>query len=107
MTRSVVAGGLSVLLCCAGPTVAQDQGPPLSPPALEPPATSQAPATPRPRAASRVGSNTVAGSNGKPKGAEPAESRPLLVIPGVTAPVPSLPGSRPTRPGSVGGNGGR
>ncbi len=103
MTKSVLAGGLSVLLCCASLTAAQDQGPPLSPPALEPPAPSQAPATPRPRAASHAGSNTVAGSNGKPVNAAPAESHPLLVIPGVTAPVPSRPGLRPSRPGSVGG----
>ena len=105
MTRGVLAGGLSVsgLLFCASLAVAQDQAPPLTPPALDPPATAPAPGTPRPRSAS--GSSPASSSTTKPAQAAPAEHRPLLVIPGVTAPVPSRPGTRPNRPRSVAGTG--
>jgi len=107
MTRGVLAGGLSGLLFCAGLAVAQDQAPPLTPPALEPPATAPALATPRPRSASASRSNSSSASSPttKPAQAAPAESRPLLVIPGVTAPVPSRPGTRPNRPQPVAGTG--
>src|SRR5271157_2323866 len=105
MTRGVLAGGLSGLLFCAGLAVAQDQAPPLTPPALEPPATAPALATPRPRSASGSNSSSASSPTTKPSQAAPAESRPLLVIPGVTAPVPSRPGTRPNRPRPVAGTG--
>ena len=109
MTRGVLAGGLSGLLFCASLAGAQDQVPPMTPPALDPPATAPAPATPRPRSASASasGSNSSPASSptAKPAQAAPAESRPLLIIPGVTAPVPSRPGTRPNRPRSVAGTG--
>ncbi len=98
MTRGVLAGGLSALLFCAGLAVAQDQAPPLTPPALDPPAAAPAAATPQPRSAAGSGSSTSSSPTGKPTQANPAESRPLLVIPGVTAPVPARPGTRPNRP---------
>src|SRR5208282_3164546 len=105
MTRGVLAGGLSGLLFCAGLAVAQDQAPPLTPPALEPPATAPTPATPRPRSASGSSSSSASSPTTKPAQAAPAEPRPLLVIPGVTAPVPSRPGTRPNRPRPVAGSG--
>src|SRR5271166_3173634 len=107
MTRGVLAGGLSGLLFCASLAVAQDQAPPLMPPALDPPSTGPTPATPRPRSASGSGSSSSPASSPttKPAQAAPAESRPLLVIPGVTAPVPSRPGTRPNRPRPVAGTG--
>lgn len=107
MTRGVLAGGLSGLLFCASLAVAQDQAPPLTPPALDPPSTGPTPATPRPRSASASGSGSSPASSPttKPAQAAPAERRPLLIIPGVTAPVPSRPGTRPNRPRSVAGTG--
>lgn len=105
MTRGVLAGGLSGLLFCASLAVAQDQAPPLTPPALDPPATAPTPATPRPRSASGSGSSPASSPTSspttKPAQAAPVESRPLLVVPGVTAPVPSRPGTRPNRPRPV------
>jgi hypothetical protein len=95
MTRGVLAGGLSGLLLWTGLAVAQDQAPPLTPPALDPPLTGPTTAAPRPASTS--------GSTTKPAQAAPVESRPLLVIPGVTAPVPSAPGTRPSRPRPVAG----
>src|SRR5271166_3066377 len=105
MTRGVLAGGLSGLLFCAGLAVAQDQTPPLAPPALDPPSTGPASVTPRPRSASGSSSSPASMPTTKPAQAAPAESRPLLIIPGVTAPVPSRPGTRPNRPRSVVGTG--
>src|SRR5271165_507335 len=107
MSRGVLAGGLSGLLFCASLAVAQDQAPPLTPPALDPPSTGPTPATPRPRSASASGSGSSPASSPttKPAQATPAASRPLLVIPGVTAPVPSRPGTRPNRPRPVAGTG--
>ena len=105
MTRGVLAGGLSGLLFCAGLAVAQDQTPPLAPPALDPPPTGPASVTPRPRSASGSSSSPASIPTTKPAQAAPAESRPLLIIPGVTAPVPSRPGTRPNRPRSVAGTG--
>ena len=107
MTRGVLAGGLSGLLFCASLAVAQGQAPPLTPPPLDPPSTGPAPVTPRLRSASGSGSSSSPASSPttKPAQAAPAESRPLLIIPGVTAPVPSRPGTRPNRPRSVAGTG--
>lgn len=104
MTRGVLAGGLSGLLFCASLAVAQGQA---TPPALDPPSTGPAPVTPRLRSASGSGSSSSPASSPttKPAQAAPAESRPLLIIPGVTAPVPSRPGTRPNRPRSVAGTG--
>jgi len=105
MTTGVLAGGLAGLLFCASLAAAQDQAPPLTPPALDPPATAPAPAPPPPRSPSAPGSTSASSPTTKPAQAAPAESRPLLVIPGVTAPVPSRTGTRPTRPRPVGGTG--
>ena len=105
MTSGVLAGGLSGLLLCAGLAVAQDQGPPLTPPALGSSVDgadhTRAPTSEcfRQRLRLRFQPHYQARS------AAPAESRPLLVIPGVTAPVPSRPGTRPSRPGPVAGTG--
>ncbi len=105
--KGVLAGGLAALLFCAGLAVAQDQAPPLTPPALDPPATAPTPATPQPRSGSGSGSNSSPASNltNKPAQPAPAEGRSLLVIPGVTAPVPARPGTRPIRPRPVAGTG--
>src|SRR5271157_618085 len=105
MTRGVFAGGLFGLLFCGGLAVAQDQAPPLTPPALDPPSTGPTTVTPRPQSASGSGSSPASSATTKPAQAAPAESRPLLVIPGVTAPVPSRPGTRPNRPLPVAGTG--
>src|SRR5208337_5070539 len=82
MTRGVLAGGLSGLLFCASLAVAQGQ----APPPLDPPSTGPAPVTPRPRSASGSSSSPASSPTTKPAQAAPAESRPLLIIPGVTAP---------------------
>ena len=79
------ARGLFGLLFGTSLAIAQDAAPKLDPPALVPPATAPA-----------------AGSDLRPSGpgteAGTTENRPLLVIPGVTAPVPPKPGSRSVRP---------
>ena len=101
MSRSVLASGLSGLLLFAGLAVAQDQAPPLTPPALDPPSTGPSTTTPRPGTTSGSGPGTASSLTTKPARTAPAENRPLLLVPGVTAPLPSRPGpclSRP-RPG--------
>src|SRR5271166_810425 len=82
MTSRIVTCGLAGVLLGAGlaqtTAWAQDQPPPLEPPALVPPATKPATApAPAPPAAPSRATPT-----------KPAENRSLLVIPGVTAPVP-------------------
>ena len=98
MTRSSLAGGLSGLLFWASLAVAQDQAPPLTPPALDPPAPAPNPAMPGPQSTSGPGSGARPATSPTVKAA-PAESRPLLVIPGVTAPLPTRPGTRRAAPG--------
>jgi hypothetical protein len=95
MTRSAATRRLAKLLCWAGLAGAgpwawaQDQPPPLEPPALLPPAPAPAPATPH-----------TPGQTGVPPRAnstKSAENRSLLVIPGVTAPLPPGQGAQPVR----------
>lgn len=87
MRRTWVARGSVLLLGCAGVAMAGEDPPPLAPPAIEGP-VSNAPAE-RPPAAER------------PPTAEtpPArDSRPVLVVPGVTAPRTVRPRARTTAP---------
>ncbi|WP_165251004.1 hypothetical protein [Paludisphaera soli] len=79
MARRIVLGTLSLLTLGVGPGEAQE------PPALEAPAQASADAPPIPPPAEA------------PPGrdAEPPRSRPLLVIPGVTAPDPSRTARKP------------
>ncbi len=98
MSRSVLASGLSGLLLFAGLAVAQDQSPPLTPPALDPPSTGPTTNTPRPGTTSGSGPGTASSPTTKPARTAPAENHPLLLVPGVTAPLPSRPGTRLSRP---------
>lgn len=86
MTRITLARELVGLLVIAGlaqeKATAQDQPPPLEPPALV------APRTTKPAAGSPASTP-----------ARPSENRPLLVIPGVTAPLPTRPSVRLAPPG--------
>ncbi len=92
MVRSALACGLCGFVLSAGLALAQDQGPPLDPPSLVPPAQAPAP-TQAPAPATGPASATP------PRAAAPGveQNRSLLVIPGVTAPVPSRSGTRPAR----------
>ncbi|MDG3004806.1 hypothetical protein [Paludisphaera mucosa] len=78
MARRIVVAALSVLALGAGRADAQE------PPALEPPIEATADAPPTPPPAEPV------------KTPEPAPSRPLLVIPGVTAPLATRAARKPT-----------
>jgi hypothetical protein len=86
MSKSDVARGLAGLLLSAVLAQAQDQPPPLEPPALVPPATAAPAAT--------TTTTTPAAARPRVAPAKPLENRSLLVIPGVTAPVPPRPGVR-------------
>src|SRR4051812_5227097 len=85
MIRSGAARGLYVLLFGTSLAIAQDTAPKLDPPALLPPET-------RPGVAASEPAPT------SPRGNSRIENRPLLVIPGVTAPARLRSGTRPVRP---------
>lgn len=88
MGRMLAAGGLSVVLFCAGAVFAADEPPPLPPPAVEGP-VSDAPGELPP-----VVEAAPAPASTTPRPAAP-ESRPVLVVPGVTAPGGSRPRLQP------------
>lgn len=83
MSRRVGVGALGILLSTAGLVNAQDAGPPLTAPSTAARTTAEADAS-----APKIGSPGSAGD------VESTPRRPLLVIPGVTAPASS---SRATR----------
>jgi hypothetical protein len=83
MRRNRVRRSLGVLLLGVGPVVAVAEGQPspLSPPALTPPESSPATAT-----TAAAGSTEILPAPVRPE-VVPLENRPMLVIPGVNAPV--------------------
>ena len=88
MTRSRAACGFCGLFFSLSTVLAQDTGPPLSPPALVPPETQPAPTPVSPALPPKP-----------PATRSPvAENRSLLVIPGVTAPTRTRPGPSQSRP---------
>lgn len=91
MGRKLAAGGGSVLLLCASVVFAADEPPPLLPPAVEGPA-SDAPGDLPP-----VVEAAPAAAATTPRPAAP-ESRPVLVVPGVTTPGNSRTRPRPVPP---------
>ena len=103
MKRRSGGGGLSSLIFMLAASAAlvpeltgvraqtQDEAPPLSPPALEPPLTEHAS---KPQQSADA-TKSRCGSSSSRTNAEP--SQPLLLIPGVTAPAPIRPAPRSSR----------
>ena len=93
MVRSALACGFGRFVFSTGLALAQDQGPPLDPPTLVPPATAPAPV--QVPAAAPVPAPSTPTHAAAPKA---EQNRSLLVIPGVTAPAPPRPGTRTAKP---------
>lgn len=94
MGRMFAAGGMSVLLLCGGAVLAADEPPALPPPAVEGPVT-DAPGELPPAVEANPAPATATAKPAIP------ENRPVLVVPGVTAPGAARPRPRSLPPAAA------